>query len=133
MAESTADPALAELRSGWCQGWCERTVTLISHAGDCAALPIPLLPAPVSLLTLFTALVAAVGLAVRLAPHGTTANGTAIALPPITTHADREHSAALGRAAHFQTKDGFSSADVRPHLGIMPDLTIGRMTLPAAG
>jgi hypothetical protein len=86
----------------------------------------------VSLATSFAALVTAISFTVRLATDCIAATGTAVALAAITTHADREHGATLSRAAHLQTKDGFSPADRPPHFGIMPDLMIGRMTLPAA-
>ena len=106
---------------------------MISHAILCTTLPIPPLTAAVYLATSFAALVAPVRLTARLATDCIAASGTAVALAAVTTHADREHSAALGRAAHFQTKSEFSPADRSPHFGIMPYLMIGRMTLPSAG
>jgi len=87
----------------------------------------------VSLATSFAALVTAISFTVRLATDCLAATATAVALAAITTHADREHSATLRRAAHLQAKDGFNPLDRSSHFGIMPDPMIGRMTLPAAG
>ena len=115
------------------QGWRGRTGTLISHAGHRTTLAMPPLTAAVGLPASFAGLVTSLSCAACLAPGGIAASGTAIALAAITTYADREHSTALWKAAYFQTKNGFGVAERSPHFGIMPDLMIGRMTLPSTG
>jgi hypothetical protein len=87
----------------------------------------------VGVAALFACLIASVGFAVALATNRVAAGITAIPLTAVTTHADREDSATLRRATYLQALNGFDLTDGSPHLGIMPDPTIGRMTLPAAG